>query len=79
MKNTTRTEFLKLMNDNFGYPTDSWKRLKDGDVLPLNAQVMTIGKDDDGYFYHLCYDAFNGVNVFLKNMGVTHWHIVINR
>lgn len=73
MSNTEKVKFLIFMDKQFGYTENNWQQLKGNQQLP--ARIMTIGKDDKGYFYHICNNHFNDAAVLLKNMGVTHWQI----
>lgn len=60
------------MYSNFGYVENEWHPLNKGSQLLLNTSIMTIGKDADGVFYHICNDVFDGVAEILKDIGVTH-------
>lgn len=74
MKKETRAEFLAEMEQLHGYKRNEWKSI-DKVTAPIGVAIFTIGKDEQGYFYHINREFGKWTIDPMKNMGVTHWQI----
>ncbi|MBF9204159.1 MULTISPECIES: hypothetical protein [Acinetobacter] len=69
-----KKEFLIMLEQQEGYAVNGWKSLKK-EIPPFGQSIITLGKDDEGYFYHTNKEFLKGDEEILIEMGVTDWQI----
>lgn len=70
----SKKEFLRMLEQQEGYAVNEWKSLKK-ETPPYGQSIITLGKDDEGYFYHTNKEFLKGDEEILVEMGVTDWQI----
>lgn len=70
----SKKEFLRMLEQQEGYAVNEWKSLKK-ETPPYGQSIITLGKDEEGYFHHTNKEFLNGDEEILVEMGVTDWQI----
>lgn len=71
----SRKAFLRILEQQEGYAVNEWKSLKN-ETPPYGQAIITLGKDEEGFFYHINKEFLKGDEEILIEMGVTDWQIV---
>ncbi|TDM63998.1 hypothetical protein C5B72_09765 [Acinetobacter sp. KU 011TH] len=71
----SKKEFLIMLEQQEGYAVNEWKSLKK-EIPPYGQSIITLGEDDEGYFYHTNKEFLKGDEEILIGMGVTDWQKV---
>ncbi|WP_151768622.1 hypothetical protein [Acinetobacter oleivorans] len=67
-----KKEFLIMLEQQEGYAVNDWKSLK-YETPPYGQSLITLGKDEEGFFYHINKEFLKGDEEILIDMGVTDW------
>jgi len=71
----SKKEFLRMLEQQEGCTVNGWKSLKK-EIPPYGQSIITLGKDDEGYFYHTNKEFLKGDEEILIGMGVTDWQFL---
>ncbi|MBE4724573.1 hypothetical protein IHV21_20460 [Acinetobacter baumannii] len=71
----SKKEFLIMLEQQEGYAVNEWKSLKK-EIPPYGQSLITLGKDEDGFFYHINKEFLKGDEEILIEMGVTDWQVL---
>ncbi|HCA5149439.1 hypothetical protein ACT4X2_05810 [Acinetobacter baumannii] len=72
----SKKEFLIMLEQHEGYAVNGWKSLKK-EIPPYGQSIITLGKDEEGYYYHINKEFLKGDEEILISMGVTDWQIIL--
>ncbi|MDC5024048.1 hypothetical protein OHW20_03180 [Acinetobacter baumannii] len=71
----SKKEFLIMLEQQEGYAVNEWKSLKK-EIPPYGQSLITLGKDEDGFFYHINKEFLKGDEEILIEMGGTDWQVL---